>query len=63
MYKYKMSWSVPYIRQTRPAEAFIWLHLHAPPQHVELSHVAGRGLEAILAALTVNLCTILNLNF
>src|SRR5215217_993383 len=33
------------------AEAFIWLHLHAPPLNVVVAHAACRTSEAILAAL------------
>jgi len=32
-------------------EAFIWLHLHAPPLDVVVAHAACRTSEAILAAL------------
>ena len=40
-----------YIRYTCLAEAFIWLHLHAPPLYVVVVHAACRPSQAILEAL------------
>jgi hypothetical protein len=38
-------------------------HLHAPLQHLDLTHAAWRPAEAILAALAVDLCKFLHPNF
>jgi hypothetical protein len=38
-------------------------YFYAPLQHVDLAHAARVASEAILTALTVNLCTIVQANF
>ena len=43
--------------------AFISVHLHAPPQHVDPAHAACGPAEANLAPLGSDLCTILHPNF
>src|SRR5829696_9586315 len=41
----------------------VCLHLHAPPQHGDLTHAAWLYAEAILAALAGSLCGIVHPNF